>query len=170
MVVFDVDGTLRDRDGMPESAREALWRLKRKGVTIALATGRNEYEIRPFMEEFEIDWAITCNGSHIGYRGQRHELILFGKDGIFLNQAEAPLFRQAQQEIDIGKLLEHLKLTPDEVAAFGDSANDLEMMELVGTAIAMGNGTDELKKKATYVTKPLHDGGIAHAVDRCILV
>jgi HAD superfamily hydrolase (TIGR01484 family) len=69
LVAFDVDGTLRDRDFLPESTREALKQLKEQGIALALCTGRSEYEMASLREELGIDWAITCNGSHIGYRG-----------------------------------------------------------------------------------------------------
>ena len=36
--------------------------------------------------------------------------------------------------------------------AFGDSTNDIEMLEIAGTAIAMGNGADLAKAVANYVT------------------
>ncbi|MNR44396.1 Sugar phosphatase YidA [compost metagenome] len=66
-------------------------------------------------------------------------------------------------------LMDHLQLLPEEVAAFGDGANDFEMIAEVGTGIAMGNAVDELKQKARFVTKSLREDGIAYAVDTWIL-
>jgi Cof subfamily protein (haloacid dehalogenase superfamily) len=252
LVAFDVDGTLRDRDFLPESTRIALHRLKEQGIALALCTGRSEFEMASLREELGIDWAITCNGSHIGYRGRtvfgtafhagtvlewlkqaeqlKHTLLLYGSEGMFTNHQNAPYFLQAQQEIgfmdpillesmvnvpdiyqcivfcageqeqlyvgeepnqyymhrwrtwalDINpsgmnkavglqKLIDHLGITSDEVAAFGDGLNDLEMIESVGTGIAMGNADEILKPKARYVTRSLSEDGIAYAVDKWIL-
>lgn len=47
---------------------------------------------------------------------------------------------------------------------FGDSNNDLSMFPYVGVSICMGNGKEEVKKKATYATKNIDDGGIEHGL------
>lgn len=49
--------------------------------------------------------------------------------------------------------------------AFGDGGNDVEMIRTVGTGVAMGNATDELKAAADYVTTSVDDDGIARAVE-----
>ncbi|MCD8232545.1 MAG: Cof-type HAD-IIB family hydrolase [Clostridiales bacterium] len=50
-----------------------------------------------------------------------------------------------------------------ETYAFGDSANDLDMLDFVGTGIVMGNGTDVAKAHADYVTDDIHADGIYNA-------
>ncbi|MCD8156004.1 MAG: Cof-type HAD-IIB family hydrolase [Clostridiales bacterium] len=47
--------------------------------------------------------------------------------------------------------------------AFGDSANDLEMLDYAGTGVVMGNGTDLAKSHADYVTDDIHADGIFNA-------
>lgn len=47
--------------------------------------------------------------------------------------------------------------------AFGDSINDKEMIEAAGVGVVMGNGTDELKAIADYVTTHLKEDGIYNA-------
>jgi 5-amino-6-(5-phospho-D-ribitylamino)uracil phosphatase len=49
----------------------------------------------------------------------------------------------------------------ERVIAFGDSANDLEMIEWAGLGVAMGNAPDELKKRADDVTESNEQDGIA---------
>lgn len=48
--------------------------------------------------------------------------------------------------------------------AFGDNNNDLDMLKAAGTGIAMGNGSDEAKAAADYVTDDIDDDGIFHAL------
>ena len=48
--------------------------------------------------------------------------------------------------------------------AIGDSMNDLPMLNAVPNSIVMGNGSDELKKSASFVTKDLLDNGIEYAL------
>ncbi|ULL14035.1 hypothetical protein DVH26_05980 [Paenibacillus sp. H1-7] len=71
--------------------------------------------------------------------------------------------------VGLRKLMDHLGIRPEEAAAFGDGHNDFEMIELVGSGIAMGNAVDDLKAKARYVTRSLKEDGIAYAVDKWII-
>ncbi len=64
----------------------------------------------------------------------------------------------------IRKVLEHLSLMPEEIIAFGDEKNDVGMLQFAGTGVAMGNGTEDAKAAADYVTAAVDDGGIAKAL------
>lgn len=48
--------------------------------------------------------------------------------------------------------------------AVGDSENDLDMLKAAGTSIAMGNGKKEIMAYCDYVTKPIDQDGIYHAL------
>ncbi|MCR5273124.1 MAG: Cof-type HAD-IIB family hydrolase [Lachnospiraceae bacterium] len=54
--------------------------------------------------------------------------------------------------------------------AFGDSANDLEMLRYVGCGIAMGNGTDEVKDVADYITDEVERDGIYNGLYKLGLI
>ena len=54
--------------------------------------------------------------------------------------------------------------------AFGDSVNDLGMLEWAGCGIVMGNGSDAAKEAADYVTASLYDDGIEKALRRFDLI
>lgn len=54
--------------------------------------------------------------------------------------------------------------------AFGDGANDIEMMEKADTAIAMENGLDEVKEAAEYVTASNTNGGIVEGLEKYNLI
>ncbi|HDR7517992.1 Cof-type HAD-IIB family hydrolase [Bacillus mobilis] len=66
----------------------------------------------------------------------------------------------------IQKVLDHLNICKSEAVAFGDGGNDIEMLQYVGLGIAMGNGGEELKKKADFVTKKSSEGGILFALEQ----
>lgn len=53
---------------------------------------------------------------------------------------------------------------PEECIAFGDGGNDVTMLKFCGIGVAMGNGTDEAKNAADYVTTDIDKDGIAHAL------
>lgn len=54
----------------------------------------------------------------------------------------------------------------DEVIAFGDSGNDLEMIEGVGFGVAMGNGVAKVKKVSRLVTGTNDEDGILPVLSR----
>ena len=64
----------------------------------------------------------------------------------------------------IEKLMEKKGFTKDQVYAFGDYYNDLEMLQYVGHGIAMGNAPEDVKKVARYVTRNVDDNGIAYGL------
>lgn len=68
------------------------------------------------------------------------------------------------KEIGIRVLCEYLGEDIADTYAVGDSMNDLEMISCVGHGIAMGNATEELKKKAEYVTTDIHEDGVMNAL------
>ena len=68
----------------------------------------------------------------------------------------------------IERIRKALSLQKDEVLVFGDDVNDLEMLSFYPHSVAMGNGCDEAKKAARYVTLANDADGIAHALNMLI--
>ena len=60
--------------------------------------------------------------------------------------------------------LDQMGISWDEVIAFGDAENDLEMIQQAGIGVAMGNAMPILKNAADYTTKSNEEDGIAHAL------
>lgn len=48
----------------------------------------------------------------------------------------------------------------ENIMAFGDNYNDIEMIEYAGTGVAMENGEEELKNKADYIAINNNDDGV----------
>lgn len=70
----------------------------------------------------------------------------------------------------IKKIMERLGYDREDVYAFGDGLNDLEMIEFAGTGVAMGNAVESLKEKADFVTKSVEEDGIQYAVEQLNLL
>jgi len=66
--------------------------------------------------------------------------------------------------IAIEKLRTRLGLEKDEVAAFGDDVNDIEMLSNHPHSIAMGNANPRVKEIAAFTTKTNDEDGIAYAI------
>ena len=67
------------------------------------------------------------------------------------------------------KVLEYFKIPVENSFAFGDGFNDIEMIQTVGTGIAMGTAKDELKNLAKHVVPGVHDDGVAFGIENYIL-
>ena len=52
----------------------------------------------------------------------------------------------------------------EDTFAFGDGANDVEMLQAAGTGIVMGNGRKPAKDVADYITDDIHENGIWNAL------
>ncbi len=64
----------------------------------------------------------------------------------------------------IEKVCELLDLPIEDTLAFGDSVNDLDMLDVAGLGVVMGSGSDEAKAHADYVTGGLGEDGIAQGL------
>lgn len=64
---------------------------------------------------------------------------------------------------------ELLQVPAEQIATIGDMPNDVLMFVKSGVSIAMGNASDEVKKKATYATASNEEEGFAIAMERFIL-
>ena len=65
-------------------------------------------------------------------------------------------------------LAEKYGITIDEVMAIGDQNNDIEMVETAGVGVAMGNGTEEIKAIANYITDSVENDGFIKAVNKLV--
>ena len=63
-------------------------------------------------------------------------------------------------------LCSHVGVDPQDALAFGDGANDLDMLEAVGQSYAMRNGIDEVRRAATHVTRWTNvEDGVARTLE-----
>ena len=60
----------------------------------------------------------------------------------------------------IQQMCEILGIAHEDTYAFGDSTNDLDMLKYVAHSVAMGDGMQQAKDAAEYVTTPLWGDGI----------
>lgn len=67
-------------------------------------------------------------------------------------------------------MMEKLGIGKEDVYAFGDGLNDIEMLSFVGTGVAMGNACEEVKRVADFVTKPVGEEGIWHGLKQLKLL
>lgn len=64
----------------------------------------------------------------------------------------------------VSRLAARTGFAPENVYAFGDNLNDMEMFRYAGCSIAMGNAPYSLKRLASHVTKNAEQDGILHGL------
>lgn len=67
------------------------------------------------------------------------------------------------------RLLAHLQIDPTEVLAIGDGENDLEMLQLAGIGVAMGNAGTAVRAIANHVVASNDHNGVAEALEKFVL-
>jgi transaldolase len=75
----------------------------------------------------------------------------------------------ANKGVVIQRLSRYLKIPLERIAAIGDQPNDVLMFEPAGLSIAMGNASDDVKRRAMVVTSSHSDEGFANAVEQHVL-
>jgi Cof subfamily protein (haloacid dehalogenase superfamily) len=75
----------------------------------------------------------------------------------------------ANKGVVLERMSHYYKIPLEQIATFGDQANDVLMFQPSGLSIAMGNASEEVKQQATYVTASNEDDGFAKAVEDFIL-
>ena len=92
--------------------------------------------------------------------------------GVALTRASDHDFEVVANGVDKGNMLARLALLYgiglQDCAAVGDSDNDLGMLRVVGTPIAMGNASEQVKQAACRVSDTNGQEGVAKAILGCI--
>ncbi len=77
------------------------------------------------------------------------------------------VFRGGQSKArGIEAVLEKEGLTWDDVICFGDSSNDVEMLQKAAMGVCMGNGSEVARASADYITDSIENDGLAKAINK----
>ena len=71
--------------------------------------------------------------------------------------------KEASKARGLERLCAYYGIPMEHTVAFGDSMNDYEIVCAAGIGVAMGNGVEELKQAADYVTTPIGEDGVWNA-------
>lgn len=78
--------------------------------------------------------------------------------------------KEVSKATGIEKLLTHIGKSKEDAVAFGDGLNDVEMLQYVGTGVAMGNCVEVLKEHASFVTNHVSENGLTNAMKHLKLI
>jgi Cof subfamily protein (haloacid dehalogenase superfamily) len=76
---------------------------------------------------------------------------------------------ESSKWVAINSIIEKFGISKENVIAFGDDINDLEMIKNAGTGVAMGNAEEQLKSIANYITDTNVNDGVAMFLKKYIL-
>jgi len=93
-----------------------------------------------------------------------------------LEKSDLQVFRTAPKDIELGapgadkgsalrELYRSLGIQREDVIAIGDNHNDLLMLEEAGTAVAMGNATEEIRRISHKITDTNDNDGVAKTIE-----
>lgn len=115
--------------------------------------------------EFLSDDSIV-NKLCVDYRhGSKEEMIQrLGKDYEIILHVFGPvaeiLPKGYSKATGIQQICNYLGMDRKNTYAFGDSANDIDMLRFVEHGVAMGNASEDVKQAADYVTASMNNDGI----------
>jgi Cof subfamily protein (haloacid dehalogenase superfamily) len=75
----------------------------------------------------------------------------------------------ANKGIVVERMSYYYGIPLEQIVTIGDQPNDVLMFERSGMSIAMGNASDEVQRRATFVTASNEDEGFAKAIEEFIL-
>ncbi|MBO5458777.1 MAG: HAD family phosphatase [Lachnospira sp.] len=73
-------------------------------------------------------------------------------------------YKDAGKRSGVQFIAEYLGISREEIAAFGDADNDIDMLEYAGFGIAVKNASDRAIEAADYVTLHHDESGVAYAL------
>jgi len=76
---------------------------------------------------------------------------------------------EATKSKAVAALANNWGIKQEEILAFGDDLNDIDMLEYAGISVAMENALDEVKAVADFICLSNEDDGLAHWIEENIL-
>ena len=73
---------------------------------------------------------------------------------------------EAKKSCAVEFLQNYWGLKKEEILCIGDQNNDIELLKAGGVAVAMGNGTEQLKQVADFVTDTIDNDGFVKAIKK----
>ena len=150
IVFFDIDGTLLpSSQGIPDSAKQSVLELQKKGIETVIATGRPIADTVDIAKELQINSYITFNGSHAVYKGEeifrqhwdaKTVASLFSisqqhqHDILFMKEHENALYNRKQ--CNIKSAINHLEIS------YKENKQQTPPEEVMGAFLATKNKED----------------------------
>lgn len=156
-----------------QSPLETSRSLPFKSEELKIAMASFGQEVPPYLENFllenEMNQVVAFYGKELDDAFKKEQFTdfdfirwhPFGVDILPKNNSKAH---------GLLKMAEMVGIKKEDTFAFGDGLNDREMLKEMGTGIAMGNASDEVKAFSDYQTTSNDEDGIYHALKHFKLI
>lgn len=165
----------------PGLLRRVLAFAKDRGYSVGMTVGDDDYYThKERVEEFDIRrWGVCgrqfrdprallgMNVRTLAYMGEPEGAKAIERE---FPELKLPLFagllgadiveRTASKAVGLKRLCQYFGVRMEDTYAFGDSMNDVEIIQEAGIGIAMGNALPKLKEAADYVTGDIREDGV----------
>ena len=124
------------------------------------------------------DFDVACREAvyqiMLGCRPSDHSLLIRGTSGVKIavswDRAVDVIPAASGKGVSIAKILRYFHLDASQAMAFGDSYNDIEMLQAVGTGVAMGNSATQIREIADEVCGHVSEDGIyRYCIDKGLI-
>jgi len=139
----------------------------------------NNTKVKPIIQKIEktlSNWKLKNIGAHkimvmgdpeeinglVAHldKNSSNEIVFYRSKPEYLEIAHQSISKKTAIITLLSKIYPQLKM--EHVLAFGDNYNDIEMLESVGTGVAVANAIDDLLDIADYTTSKNTDDGVAN--------
>jgi Cof subfamily protein (haloacid dehalogenase superfamily) len=195
-VIVMPDMTIVDERAIPaDAAPEVINTIAAHGLYPWIYSGAEWYVTDPgaphaARESSTVQFQPTVVPSYDGLLDRLVKIVGVSDDHDLVAQCEAALQQQfgthvsaarsqphyvdvtnplANKGIVVDRMSHFYQIPLQQIATLGDQPNDVLMFERSGTSIAMGNASDEVQRRATFVTASNEEEGFAKAIEEFIL-
>ena len=129
----------------------AMWKARRKGAHKVMCMGPTE----------EIDFFFQNAQQHLG-----EDLHLYRSKDTYIEIAPKSISKASALQLLLARKYD---IGMEEVMAFGDNYNDIDMLQAVGMGVAVGNARAEVKAISDRVTLSNKEDGVAVMIEEVLL-
>jgi len=140
-----------------------------RAVAYVQSTRHPEADIVGFIREHDRDLdSVDVIVRNLEEKNRIQAILLAEIDDIYTTSSVPQLLeisdQRAGKHAGVRYIMNRLKISADEIAAFGDGENDADMLSFVGCGIAVENAVPECKAAADFVTRSNDDDGVVYAL------
>ncbi len=196
LIVHNADGNIRHQQTLdPALARRVITFAEDRGFTVLIYSGtrllmRAKTPLYEHIQRYdEPAPEIVGPLQNILDTTPLHKLLLYGDEkrvtalrwqlSMQLNGQATLVYAQipgmmevlphgASKGRAVKALIRELGFHPNQVLAIGDGENDIEMIQVAGIGVAMGNADERLKKVADHIVADNDNDGVAEALEKFI--
>lgn len=197
LAIHEGDGTIRHQQTLdPMLARQVITFAEDRGYTIIAYTAKSIlirsavsyveeftkfHEAAPevvgplqnILDDMPIN-KLIATGDPQRIKALRWQLNMQLNGSVRLMQTHLPHMLEvlppgASKGVALRTLLREMDIATQDVLVIGDAENDIEMLQLAGIGVAVGNADEKTQAAADYVVGSNDDDGVAEALERFVL-